>query len=289
MSRNSQFNNITNEQYLLIDVLNAMYNDNIRQINNYTSMITELNINNNNIRNLLIQILNVSLNNRRHNNNNNSSNSNNSRNNSIYRNYQPLFDTVREYSISQLSTLFDNNLPTVRSFVSPINTSNSTSNNNARFLESFFGPVEVYPTPSQIEAATRRVRYGDIVSPLNRSCPISMDTFDDDNMVTIIRHCKHIFTSDHLNTWFRSNCRCPVCRYDIRSDNSNASSEIFQSSEQRRNQRSYQRQTNQNVSQDTSEERNNNERITTSNVLNSLIHNLFSDVNVLQDPSGNFN
>lgn len=287
MNRNSQFNNITNEQFLLIDVLNAMYNDNIRQINNYTSFITELNANNNSIRNLLIQILNISLNNRRHNNNNNSSNSSNSnniRNSSVSRNYQPLFDTVREYSIpfSQLSMLFDNNLQRNRSSVSPINTSNSTtSNNNSRFLESFFGPVEVYPTQSQIEAATRRVRYGDIVSPLNRSCPISMDSFEDDNMVTIIRHCRHIFTSDHLNTWFGSNCRCPVCRYDIRSDNSNAASEIFQPSQQR-NQR-------QNVSQNTSEERNNSERITTSMVLNSLIHNLFSDVNVVQDPSGNLN
>jgi hypothetical protein len=97
-------------------------------------------------------------------------------------------------------------------------------------------------------------------------------------MVTIIRHCRHIFTSDHLNTWFRSNCRCPVCRYDIRSDNSNASSEIFQAIDQR-----------QNNSQNTSEERNNNERITTSIAFNSLLNNLFSDVNLSQDPSGNLN
>lgn len=279
MSRNSQFNNITNEQLLLIDILNGIYNDNIRQINNYTTMITELNVNNNSIRNLLIQILNISLNNRRH----NSSNSNNSRNSSISRNYQPLFDTVREYNIpfSQLNMLFDNNLQTNRSSVSPINTYN-TSNSRSRFLESFFSPVEVYPTPSQIEAATRRVRYGDIISPLNRSCPISMDNFDDDNMVTIIRECRHIFTSDHLNTWFRSNCRCPICRYDIRSDNSNVASEIFQNFEQRRNQR-------QNISQNTSEERNNSERTTTSMTLNSLLNNLFNDVNLSLDPSGNLN
>jgi hypothetical protein len=285
MSRNSQFNNITNEQLLLIDILNGIYNDNIRQINNYNTMITELNVNNNNIRNLLIQILNISLNNRRHNSSN--SNSNSFRNSSISRNYQPLFDTVREYNIpfSQLNMLFDNNLQTNRSSVSPINTyntsnsrSNSRSNSTSRFLESFFGPVEVYPTPSQIEAATRRVRYGDIISPLNRSCPISMDNFDDDNMVTIIRHCRHIFTSDHLNTWFRSNCRCPICRYDIRSDNSNVSSEIFQPSQQR-----------QNISQNTSEERNNNERITTPMTLNSLLNNLFNDVNLSLDPSGNLN
>jgi hypothetical protein len=27
--------------------------------------------------------------------------------------------------------------------------------------------------------------------------------------------------------WFRTNCRCPVCRYDIRNYNSNASTEFF--------------------------------------------------------------
>jgi hypothetical protein len=77
----------------------------------------------------------------------------------------------------------------------------------------------VYPTPSQIEAATRIVRYSDILNPRNRACPISLENFNDNEMVSVIRFCSHIFNTEQLNTWFRSNCRCPVCRYDIRSYN----------------------------------------------------------------------
>jgi hypothetical protein len=47
----------------------------------------------------------------------------------------------------------------------------------------------------------------------------------------VIRFCGHIFNTEQLNTWFRSNCRCPVCRYDIRRYNTTASSEFFNSNE----------------------------------------------------------
>jgi hypothetical protein len=83
-------------------------------------------------------------------------------------------------------------------------------------LPSFFDPVSVFPSSMQLDRALRQVYYRDIVSPLNNSCPISLERFSDDEIVTVIRHCNHIFRSDEINNWFRSNCRCPVCRYDIR-------------------------------------------------------------------------
>jgi hypothetical protein len=43
-------------------------------------------------------------------------------------------------------------------------------------------------------------------------------------MVTVIRHCGHIFNTEQLNTWFRSHCACPVCRYDIRNFNETVAS-----------------------------------------------------------------
>ena len=43
-------------------------------------------------------------------------------------------------------------------------------------------------------------------------------------MVTVIRHCGHIFNTNELNRWFTSHCNCPVCRYDIRDYNLNSSS-----------------------------------------------------------------
>lgn len=200
-TRPQTFNNLSSEQLLLINILNDMYNENIRQINNYHDAITSLNEANNNIRATLIQMLNI---------------------NGVRRTMQntsaniPMSTYLGEFTIP-LTTLSRNNANT---------NINANGRNNSRFLENFFSPVEVYPTQSQIEAATRRVRYCDIVSPLNRSCPISLEQFEDNDMVSVIRQCNHIFRTEELNTWFRSNCRCPVCRYDIR--NYNATNSYFQ-------------------------------------------------------------
>jgi len=90
-------------------------------------------------------------------------------------------------------------------------------------MQNFFQPVEVYPTTAQIEIATRNVQYCNILNPINRSCPISLETFNDNDMVVVIRFCGHIFKPEQIATWFRSNCKCPVCRYDIRNYNSNSS------------------------------------------------------------------
>lgn len=198
-TRPQTFNNLSSEQLLLINILNDMYNENIRQINNYHDAITGLNEANNNIRATLIQMLNI---------------------NGVRRTMQntntniPMSTYLGEFTIP-LTTLSRNNA-----------NANANGRNNSRFLENFFSPVEVYPTQSQIEAATRRVRYCDIVSPMNRSCPISLEQFEDNDMVSVIRQCNHIFRTEELNTWFRSNCRCPVCRYDIR--NYSATNSYFQ-------------------------------------------------------------
>ena len=105
----------------------------------------------------------------------------------------------------------------------------------SRLLQSFFQPIEIFPTETQIEFATRTVRYCDIISPINRSCPISLENFTDSDIVSVIRFCGHIFNSSELNTWFRTNCRCPVCRYDIR--NYTASSRRSQSSSESNDER----------------------------------------------------
>jgi hypothetical protein len=83
-------------------------------------------------------------------------------------------------------------------------------------LNAFLEPVPTYPGTVQIEIATRNVLYGDIVSPINTSCPISLERFADSDIVTIICYCGHIFMAAEIHNWFSSNCRCPVCRYDIR-------------------------------------------------------------------------
>ena len=224
MNSNQRTYTISNEQLLLIDILNTMYNDNLRQITNLTDS-------NQQIRNLIIQILNTNTPPRRNNNNNHSNNNINRTNNS---NNNSNRNTFRENNNSNgnLGRVYLNNIPYIIDNVEhvriPINNNSrnlNLNNNNdfSRILQSFFDPVEVYPTQSQIETATRRVRYCDIISPKNTSCPILLTNFNDSDMVSVIRHCGHIFNTNELNTWFRNHCNCPVCRYDIRDDNSNAS------------------------------------------------------------------
>ena len=43
MSNSSSNHELNNEQLLLVNILNTMYNDNIRQINNYTDSLNSLN------------------------------------------------------------------------------------------------------------------------------------------------------------------------------------------------------------------------------------------------------
>ena len=173
------------------------------------------------IRNLIIHILNNNL----HSPNierNTTRNRNTSINRNLHRinfNNMPFIDSIIE----------DNNIPFNHN--SRRLNSRSNSNNFTTIIESFLEPVEVFPTQVQIETATRNVRYCDIVSPTNTSCPISLTNFNDNDMVTVIRHCSHIFNTNELNTWFRNHYNCPVCRFDIRDDNSNVSS-MFSSQNQ---------------------------------------------------------
>jgi len=207
--------NISSEHLLLISILNSMYNDNIRQINNLTESIHLLNDTNSHIRNLLIQMLYTpqtsTITNRR-----NILRQNN-RTNNYRENLRRIFLNNTPYTIDNIQTY---NIPSPR--FERNNEWNSTTNANiSQILQNFFQPIEVFPTQTQLEEATRTVRYRDIVSPINRSCPISLENFDDNDIVTIIRFCGHIFNRDEINTWFRSNCRCPVCRYDIRNYRAN--------------------------------------------------------------------
>ena len=100
---------------------------------------------------------------------------------------------------------------------------NNISINND-ILDTLFEPIAFNPTPEQIESATRRIRFGDIESPINDTCPISHEAFTEDMMVRQIRNCSHIFTDENIMTWFQSNSRCPICRFNIQehtNDNNN--------------------------------------------------------------------
>jgi len=81
----------------------------------------------------------------------------------------------------------------------------------------------IIPTSVEISQATRVVRYNEIENPINDRCPISHELFDDNDDVTQIIFCGHIFTSQEINTWFQRNSHCPVCRHNILSNIENTS------------------------------------------------------------------
>jgi len=178
------------QSLLLIHALNTMYSDNVRQIEN-------LNRTNDEIRRTLTTLL-----------------LNSSRNrtaNARRPTYTRSSDVNRRTYVNRRTSL--NNM-----FEEPETPGLPSENDRLlRIFESFLTPVVIFPTPTQIELATRRVRFSDIIEPINNSCPISLDVFNENDTVTVIRYCGHIFNTSQINDWFRANCRCPICRYDIRN------------------------------------------------------------------------
>lgn len=72
------------------------------------------------------------------------------------------------------------------------------------------------PTNDQINRATLNTVFSNILSPVNATCPISRDEFDDNSEITMIRGCNHIFNRVSLREWFMHHSTCPMCRCDIR-------------------------------------------------------------------------
>lgn len=215
--------NLSNEQLALINILNTMYNDNTYQINQLNRTVASLNSTNNNIRNFLVQILNTRSRNVSQNTGQNYNTSNRNQ-------------TVNDFNRQRRNRIGTNNPSYIEAISDatsfPLNSltdilDNSFDRDSDNIFRDFFAPVSVNPTDSQIAAATRTVFYRDIVSPMNDRCPISLEQFNDDDRVIVIRYCNHVFSRNAINNWFRTNCLCPVCRYDIRDFSSNAHTEFY--------------------------------------------------------------
>jgi hypothetical protein len=87
---------------------------------------------------------------------------------------------------------------------------------DATALRNFFQNIIVYPTREQIQGATQLITYNTNIENISTSCPITLDEFQDGDVIRQIKHCRHVFHEQSIQNWFRSNVRCPVCRYDIR-------------------------------------------------------------------------
>lgn len=80
--------------------------------------------------------------------------------------------------------------------------------------------VVVRPSQEQIRNATRSIIYSsNNTRIMNNTCPITLEPFEEQQMLTQIIYCGHVFSQDGINRWFEGNVRCPICRYDIRNYN----------------------------------------------------------------------
>ena len=81
---------------------------------------------------------------------------------------------------------------------------------------SLFQNVIVSPTSEQITNATETILYDSNMDFINDRCPITLEEFQENERVIRITHCGHTFGESSIQNWFRTNVRCPVCRFDIR-------------------------------------------------------------------------
>lgn len=287
---NNLFNEGNNSDLLFINILNTMYNDNLRIIHHLIDQ-------NNEIRN---QIINIS-NERRRNINqtenvpNINVNNNNNRNNysRIRSRVNPTSHTSHTNHTNHTNNrVIINDIPYILEeiqYISPLNTSvinenpnletnrgrsNSLVNEIGRLVGTFFEPVTISPTQLQIEQATENIIYRDIPNPTNNSCPICLENFVETSRVTMIKHCSHVFNTESLMTWFNNNSRCPVCRFDIRN---------YQTNLDNRNNITENNNENINEYDNTNERetpinnrRNNTTRININNLRNNINENGFS-------------
>lgn len=136
------------------------------------------------------------------------------------RNYYPMYQdrfqsqyTPQPQQQQQNIPHFPQNPPIPRE--DNINTLLSEAMRNLGFPD--LTPVRVVPTPQQIAHATRTIRFGDVTNPPNSRCPIRLETFEPETLVTQIIYCRHCFHSEECEIWFQQSVRCPVCRYDVRT------------------------------------------------------------------------
>lgn len=92
---------------------------------------------------------------------------------------------------------------------------NETVNN---MMPGLFQDVQVSATDEQINNATETFSYRS-GETMHTNCPITLEDFQENEHVCQIRQCGHLFRETAIKNWFRQNVRCPVCRYDIRTNN----------------------------------------------------------------------
>ena len=210
---------------------NTRYNNRIRLINSYMSLLENMNREFSNMitvyRNSEQNLSRLIFEEFNENNENIDEESNSEEESLLNRTNTSFFlSPIRSYDYFNIRTR--NNVRNININSNPppnisIERSNSNTNENDLIntdFTNFMTPVIVRPTLEQINSSTTSSTFDSIENPMNSTCPISTVEFRNDDIVTKILYCGHVFLKIELENWFRSNTRCPMCRYDIRTYNS---------------------------------------------------------------------
>ena len=74
-------------------------------------------------------------------------------------------------------------------------------------------------TNEQISVAVRDTEYGELPDDVRErytTCPITLDQFESDMRVGVLRACGHVFRRDAIYNWLSTRHTCPTCRRDLR-------------------------------------------------------------------------
>lgn len=222
-STNHSHQNIHTQQNVdrvLLNVYIDMYNTTLREIDRLYDNLDDIR---NSIRTLEINHRNMNLN----------TNANRHQNNSNNRNTRRMYNNDRLPSESNPNRIYLNGRYYTIEYIRPdARVETNRRQNNQRntnnilgniflndIVRNFYDPVIVRPSIQEIQNATTNTTFGSIINPINDSCPISLERFENNASVSQIMHCGHIFNPADLNLWFQANVHCPVCRYDIRRYN----------------------------------------------------------------------
>jgi len=91
-----------------------------------------------------------------------------------------------------------------------------------QYFQNLFQNVIIRPTAEQINNATETFSYTTELDLINHSCPITLEEFQEQQIIRRIKQCGHCFSEESIQSWFQNNVRCPVCRLDIRDVSGNS-------------------------------------------------------------------
>jgi hypothetical protein len=66
-----------------------------------------------------------------------------------------------------------------------------------------------------INSNINNITFSSIGNPVNNTCAISQDEFEENEEVSVFNYCGHIFKKEPLNTWLMTHQTCPNCRFNI--------------------------------------------------------------------------